>query len=631
MLLFLMLIFWICGGAGQASWADEPPELEIGKDVPEFDFSIFDREKSGVEYKAEIVGVQDDAVLEQMKSASDVFFLLDSPPASMNLLRIRVRDDIPEMKKALGYHGFFKAVIEARIDEDKKTPLVVFQVDPGPRFILEKVEILETKRSAAAGIDLPKPGEVGLLVGHGYYGEDVVKADEKILADLGRKGYPFPKVTGRKVIADHLENTVAITFTVERGALAVFGPLTIEGLNDIKAGYVLDLIPWREGDRFDSSAVKGARATLIESGLFSSAEITPGQLGADNVLPVTLKFKERPFRTMSAGVDYQTDLGPGGKLGWEHRNFFGAGERLEVALAVNQIEQTLGGSFRKPFFLEKSQALIIKSGITDESSEAYESRSFEVLGALERSLSRKSLFGLGARYRFITEDEKTKRFGLVNALFNGESLILNQDSTYGLVSFPLYFKFDGSDNLLDPSTGGRLGLHWEPFTDIFQNSKGFWKLLTSYSHYFEVIGERRLVLAGKVVWGVVGSETRNDVPKDELMYSGGGGSVRGYAYQYAGDLGIDKEPMGGLSKLEMSMEARTKLTKSLGLAAFLDGGRAYADEIKDPAHELFWGLGGGVRYYSPIGPFRADIAFPLNKRRGVDSDFQIYVSLGQSF
>ena len=630
-ILFILLLFILSPWA-PGVWAEEPSELEIGKGVPDFNFKLFDRKGSGVEYKAEIFGLEDqEEALELVKSVSDVFSLIQSPPPSLNLLRVRMEDDIGEMKKALGYCGFFKAVIKARIDSETDPPTVHFDIDPGPPFILTDLRIVNSSPASNGGLDMPKPGEVGLLRGRRYYGGDVVKAQEKILTELGRKGRPYPRVVKREIIADHASNKVNILFEVDPGKLAVYGPVSIEGLEEVDEQYIKNLIPWREGEIYNIIQVKEARTNMIETGLFSSAEITLGEVDDDNALPLTMKFKERPFRTVRAGVEYQTDLGPGGKLSWENRNILGGGERLTISLDVNQVEQTLGGSFRKPFFLDPSQALVITTGITDESSEAYESRSFEVLGALERTLSRNSLIGFGPRYRFITEDEKTRSFGLVNDLFNNESLILDPDKTYMLVSFPVYFKFNNSDDLFDPGSGGRLGLHWEPFTDAYQNSPGFWKLQASYSHYFELISDRRLVMAGKVVWGAVGAESRDDVPSDELMYSGGGGSVRGYAYQTAGDLDEDDEPLGGLSKLEVSFEARTKITKSFGLAAFLDGGRAFANEIKDPGKELYWGGGGGIRYYSPIGPFRADIAFPLNKRKGVDPDYQIYVSLGQSF
>jgi len=82
----------------------------------------------------------------------------------------------------------------------------------------------------------------------------------------------------------------------------------------------------------------------------------------------------------------------------------------------------------------------------------------------------------------------------------------------------------------------------------------------------------------------------------------------------------------------MSLETRFKLTESLGMVVFLDGGSAFEAAYPDPGQEdLLWGTGLGFRYFSPIGPFRVDVGIPINKRSGVDNSFQVYMSVGQAF
>ncbi len=67
------------------------------------------------------------------------------------------------------------------------------------------------------------------------------------------------------------------------------------------------------------------------------------------------------------------------------------------------------------------------------------------------------------------------------------------------------------------------------------------------------------------------------------------------------------------------------------MVLFVDGGSAYADALAGSGETPRWGAGLGLRYYSPLGPFRIDVAFPLNRREGIDDAFQFYVSLGQAF
>jgi translocation and assembly module TamA len=86
---------------------------------------------------------------------------------------------------------------------------------------------------------------------------------------------------------------------------------------------------------------------------------------------------------------------------------------------------------------------------------------------------------------------------------------------------------------------------------------------------------------------------------------------------------------GGRYLLEGSVEARYRITEEWGAVAFVDGGYVAADTFPgfDP---LRIGAGVGVRYFTSLGPLRADIAIPLNKQAG-DPDYALYVGIGQAF
>jgi translocation and assembly module TamA len=120
------------------------------------------------------------------------------------------------------------------------------------------------------------------------------------------------------------------------------------------------------------------------------------------------------------------------------------------------------------------------------------------------------------------------------------------------------------------------------------------------------------------------------LPVNKRVYAGGGASIRGYGYQAAGPLDAAGVPLGGRSVVDGGMEARAKITKHLQIAAFADAGVISPNSFPSLDEDLFIGAGGGVRYLTPIGPIRVDLAFPLEKRAS-DDDFQVYISLGQPF
>jgi translocation and assembly module TamA len=139
-----------------------------------------------------------------------------------------------------------------------------------------------------------------------------------------------------------------------------------------------------------------------------------------------------------------------------------------------------------------------------------------------------------------------------------------------------------------------------------------------------------VVLAGRAAVGTLFGASRADVPADLRFYAGGGGSVRGFAFQKAGELDDQNDPIGGRSLFEVSGEVRFRLTETIGLAAFVDAGAAFTSSVPDFDEELRIGAGPGLRYFSPIGPLRLDVGFPVNPRNSDDA-FQLYISIGQAF
>ena len=141
----------------------------------------------------------------------------------------------------------------------------------------------------------------------------------------------------------------------------------------------------------------------------------------------------------------------------------------------------------------------------------------------------------------------------------------------------------------------------------------------------------QLVLAVRGSIGALGGVSRDDVPADERFYAGGGGSIRGIGFDLAGPLDDDDKPFGGRSVIEGSVELRTRWGENFGAALFLDAGTVDTTAFPSLQERVLFGAGPSLRYFTPVGPIRFDIGFPLNPRKGVDSAYQLYFSIGQAF
>jgi translocation and assembly module TamA len=138
------------------------------------------------------------------------------------------------------------------------------------------------------------------------------------------------------------------------------------------------------------------------------------------------------------------------------------------------------------------------------------------------------------------------------------------------------------------------------------------------------------VLAGRLSVASVFGGSIDDLPADRLLYAGGGGSVRGYEFRSISPRDEDDDLTGGRSLVESSIELRYRFLENYGLVPFFDAGTVTEDVYPTFNETVRYAAGLGFRYYSPIGPIRADIAVPLNPR-GSDDPVAFYISIGQAF
>ncbi|MGA1840261.1 MAG: autotransporter assembly complex protein TamA [bacterium] len=568
---------------------------------------------NGLSYRVKIEGAPDRKIHKLLEGISNTASHKQIPVISTNLLRKKAERDIPRFLQALKSQGYYKAKVSVKIHADIKPVLLIFQIDQGPPFVLKTVNVHILGENTSIPIKLPRPNGIGLILGDRAISKAIIEAEKMLIHSVKSQGYPFPKITDRKVVVDHAGNSVDVGFFLTPGPEASFGKTNFAGLQSVEESFPRSRIPWKEGSLFNGDLLSELQNRLIATGLFTSVTVKGGNaLDAEGRLPITVRVKERKHRTVKAGMSYKTDEGVGGKLSWEHRNFFRKGERVNTNFTISEIASTTEAGFRKPGFFHPNQSLILNASLAEERPEAFKSRNLNSSLILERSLTMKMKLGTGLAYRGSQVDQLGQREG------------------FTLLSLPVYLNWDTSNDLLDPDRGRRMIFQIIPFYDIYGSELGFVKGYAGYSQYVKLTKSPFMILAGRTTFGSIWGAGRDSIPADIRFYAGGGGSIRGYAFQSVGPLLID-EPIGGRSIFEISAELRIKATDTIGFVAFLDGGSAFESDIPDFNEAIRWGTGLGFRYFTPVGPLRMDIGFPLNRRIGLDKKFQIYISLGQSF
>lgn len=609
-LLFgLVLAVWSPSGLGQE---DQTPS--DGKDTQSEQQEDADAdEEKALDYEVVFDNLSQGTTRGILEQIAETRRLADQPPTSFSRLRRRALGDVPRLLQALRARGFYQGKVEVDIDRDASPITITYRFDVGPVYDIDKV-IIELNPPTEDEIDLPSPKKLNLITGKRASSIKVVEAETRLLESVRKQGFANAELGPRSVVVDHNTAKMDITFSLNPGSKVYFGETEVTGNTDVEARYILRLLEWKPGKLVTPERLQTTQLNLIETGLFNSVRVQPGKVPDEQGhVPVRIDVKETKHRTIEAGARYRTDEGIGGSLGWEHRNLLGTGETLGFELDGSQIGWHLKGEAREPDFLRRRQALVIGAEIAVENTDAFDSRSIGASVGIERSVGKGMELAAGVAFRALTVEQ------------DGEK------DSFGLLSLPAGYTWDHSNNALDPSRGGRLSIQNEPFVDVFGNDVAFNKTSIAYTRYVRLKKEKpRLILAGRAKAGFLFGTVRDNVPADERFYAGGGGSVRGFKFQQAGELDEDDDPIGGRSLFETAIELRGQFTDTLGAAIFVDSGAAFGSTVPDFEEDLRIGVGTGLRYFSPIGPIRLDVGFPVDPRDS-DDPFQIYVSIGQAF
>ena len=598
-----LLAFLLISACAPQDAAEDPTPADAGPEAG----------REGVPYELTIEGVEDEELRGLLDEVSESRRLIDRPPPSLTRLRRRAEDDQARLEQALRSHGYYDATIEIAIDADAEPVRVVFRIAPGPVYRLRNVALEVSPPDA----DLPLPSleEMGIAPGSPAVAQTILDAETTLVERAEERGFALAKAGERRAVVDHDADAMDLTLRLDTGPLVRFGTINVTGLSEVERDFVEKRLPWQPGELITSERLAEGQRALRETGLFTMVRTEIGDTpDAEGRVPVAVEVSERKHRSIEVGVRYRTDEGPGGNIAWEHRNFFGRGEQVQAELDASPIAGLLALRFRKPDVWIRDLALLSDVELAYEAPDAYDSRSASARVALER------------RFR----EGMTLTGGLAFRASQVEEANTGPEDSFGLVSLPAEFNWDRSDDLLDPTRGGRLSVENEPFVDVFGNDLAFNKSRLAYAHYLQVLEAPRVVLAGRTAVGTLFGASRADVPADLRFYAGGGGSVRGFAFQTAGELDDEDDPIGGRSLFEVSGEVRVRVTDTIGLVAFVDAGAAFTSSVPDFDEELRIGAGPGLRYFSPIGPLRLDVGFPVNPRNSDDA-FQLYISIGQAF
>ncbi len=502
-----------------------------------------------------------------------------------------------------------------RAAADRPVATATLRIAAGTPLTLttHRLQVIETGGRPPPTLDA---ADLGSPVGRPAEAAGIVAAEAAAVERLRREGRAYAAFRGRDALADLEADTLDVESVIAAGPEYRMGEVTISGAPDVETDYLLSYLPWEPGALFDAAALRDYEQALFDTQLFSGVAVSPPEAPPETPeLPIAVELEQAPFRTIALGARFSTDDGPAVRAEFTHRNVLGAGERLTLLFDGAIDEQVAGASLLTPQFRRPGQDLQLGLELRRVEDDKFDELGATLTAGLARELSDRWSVGAG---------------GLVEASLIDEGGTVGETESY-LVGLPLFAAYDSTDDPLNATRGQRLRLEATPFVGLFDDEFArFLTLEARGSAYQEILPNERLVLAERGRIGITVAEDRASVPANRRFFSGGGGSVRGYEQDLVGPLDEQNDPEGGLSVVEAGLELRSRIWGDVGGVLFTDAGLVSDDTLPDFAARLQVAAGIGLRYFSPIGPIRLDVAFPINGR-DVDDSFQAYFSIGQAF
>lgn len=567
-----------------------------------------------------------------IRNASALWTDRDRPASGAAGLLAKARGDYRRITAALYQHGYYGGTVNILVEGREADALppdtalpepatVLVRVDIGPQFRFGNVRFVNQAPPSPDPHDrLDPPSEGGLAPGEVARSGAVLAAEQLLVEAWRRQGYALAEITGREVVADHARRVVDVTLTVGPGSLARVGPVSVTGTENMDPDFVRRQTGLVVGERYHPDDIDRARARLSRLEVFRALRIEAANaVGPDGLLPFEVIVQEQALRRFGVGATFSTLDGLGVEGYWLHRNLFGQAERLRLDARVagigypvetEEFDYFLGGTFTKPGVLTPDTDLIAAISAERTVLPLYTETSATARIGLSHIFTDEITADASA---FVEHAQFEDAFG--TRLFTTAGILANA-------------VFDNRDSSMDPTEGFYVSGTLEPFYE-FQYGNFIGRTVIEGRTYFAFDPEAMFVLAARARAGALLGPDIAEIPPDRLFFAGGGGSVRGYPYRSIGVTGPDGVVTGGRYLLEASLEARVRVTDDIGIVGFVDGGYVAADEFPG-LEDLRLGIGAGVRYYTGLGPLRADIAFPLNPREG-DPGWALYLGIGQAF
>lgn len=501
-----------------------------------------------------------------------------------------------EIQRALEPFGYYDADVETELNETEKGLQAVYRVRPGEPVRVTSPEI----RLEGEGRDDPAlqeavdgfPLKEGDRLDHRRY-ESGKRRIENLLAE---RGYFDSSLSVGRVRVRPEQHAAEVELVWQTGPRYELGEVQFDG-GQFPHEFLVRYVRFEPGTPFHQDELVNLQRTLADTDYFEQVLVNSVREEAgDKRVPIRVQLTPRERDVYSAGVGFGTDSGARVEAGFKRRWLNDRGHRLNVEAAIAQRRQDLRSQYEIPVNRGNIREYAFGADITEEESDSVERQS----GQLSASQSGTwhdwdrvvSLNAQRERFRIGTEAERDR-------------LDDEQDAT---MLYPmLRLSQTRANDPVVPTRGWRLQGYLRGAHESLLSDTSFTQLGVDAELVLPGPGRDRILLRarGDTTW----VDDFRALPASLRFFAGGDQSIRGFGYQELGPEDDEGNIIGGKHRLLASAEYERMFTERWGMAVFADAGNAFNDTDLD----VEAGVGAGVRWRSPVGVVRVDLATPVTE------------------
>lgn len=511
------------------------------------------------------------------------------------------RDSDAKLRDALEALGYYRFALEKSLDFDGSCWHATFDIELGEPVRLRQVSVVvkgeasdDSRVSQQSWLYKPVPGAV---LNHGDY----EKFKRFMVNAVRSRGYFEAELLMNRVMVDETLEHADIDIEIDSGPLYHFGNIAFTG-DILRTGLLEGYAEFSAGDPYDVDAISDLHESLSGSGYFGSVSIQaePAADGSREV-PVSVQLTPGLRQVYTFGLGFATDIGVQGRLGYTNRRLNDRGHQFDSRLFLSSVDSQLSGNYRWPRGNAEDEWVDVFGGYQQ----------------LRTDTSESDKLTLGLR---ISRNRSPNWLETPYINFTGEDFtVADQVDKSRLVILGISWESTIGREISRIRSGRRISLDLRGSLDSIGSDTTFMQLTGSTKWAIPLGDSTRLLTRADL--GVTLKDDFEALPASVRYFAGGDHSVRGYGFETLGPTNEEGDVVGGSYLATFSMEIDRLIAEKWSIAAFVDTGNAFDDFDVD----FKTGVGLGLRWYSPLGPIRIDVAHPLDDPT---RDYRLHITLG---